>query len=43
MLVIATVLELAGYEATVASSGEEGVARFREGSYDLVISDLNMK
>ena len=31
-----------GYEADAASSGREGIARFAEGRYDLVLTDLVM-
>jgi len=31
-----------GYEADAVSSGREGIARFAEGRYDLVLTDLVM-
>ena len=31
-----------GHMVTIASSGAEGIARFRAGSYDVVLSDLGM-
>lgn len=37
-----TALEKFGYTVTVASDGNEGVARFRENPADLVITDLFM-
>ncbi|MFP5502242.1 MAG: ATP-binding protein, partial [Candidatus Sericytochromatia bacterium] len=38
----ASILESAGYEVTLAASGEEGLAKAREGSYDLMIVDVEM-
>lgn len=35
-------LELYGYEADVAEDGTEGMKRFRENTYDLVLLDLKM-
>src|SRR5438046_8907834 len=35
-----TVLELEGYAVESASSGEEGLARLGDGSFDLVLRDL---
>src|SRR5437763_17084825 len=35
-----TLLELEGYTVTSAASGEEGLARIGENSYDLVLLDL---
>lgn len=35
-------LEHAGYECATAGCGRQGLATFREGGVDLVISDLNM-
>jgi len=36
------VLSVAGYQVDTASQGVEGLERLRRGSYDLVISDVNM-
>jgi CheY-like chemotaxis protein len=35
-------LKAKGYQVVVASSGEEGIERFREESFDLVFTDLGM-
>ena len=35
-------LNVWGYEADAASSGREGIARFAQGRYDLVLTDLVM-
>ncbi len=35
-------LSEAGYDFVVAENGEEGLARFQEGGFDLVISDVDM-
>ncbi len=35
-------LETAGYKVTVAENGEDGLKKFREGKFDLVIADINM-
>ncbi|HET7904799.1 MAG TPA: ATP-binding protein [Candidatus Eisenbacteria bacterium] len=40
--VLRDALERAGHEIVTASSGSEGVARFREGRYDAVLTDLGM-
>ena len=40
--VIEESLSVAGHMVTTASSGLDGIARFREGSYDLVLTDLGM-
>jgi two-component system response regulator MtrA len=39
---ILTVLEISGYQATGVLSGEEGLATFQKGNYDLVLTDLMM-
>ena len=35
-------LEILGYEASAAESGEQALALLQDGAYDLVIADLNM-
>jgi CheY-like chemotaxis protein len=40
--VLRDALERVGHEVVTASSGSEGVARFREGGYDAVLTDLGM-
>ncbi len=40
--VLRDALERAGHEIVTASSGTEGLARFREGRYDAVLTDLGM-
>jgi len=39
---IARMLETEGYQVDVATSGAEGVSRFREGLQDLVLTDLRL-
>lgn len=36
------VLQRSGYEVEVAPSGEEGIRKFDQGVYDLVITDIQM-
>jgi PAS domain S-box-containing protein len=40
--VLRDALAAAGHAVTTASSGSEGIARFREKSYDVVLTDLGM-
>ncbi|MEK7317129.1 MAG: response regulator, partial [Candidatus Eisenbacteria bacterium] len=40
--VLRDALERGGHAVTTASSGSEGIARFREGRYDAVLTDLGM-
>ncbi len=40
--VVAKFLAFRGHHVVVASSGAEGVARFKENSFDLVVTDLGM-
>lgn len=40
--VLEDALRSAGHVVTAAGSGSEGVARFREGSFDVVLTDLGM-
>lgn len=40
--VLRDALERGGHKVTTASSGSEGIARFREGRYDAVLTDLGM-
>jgi CheY-like chemotaxis protein len=42
LLVRRSLLEDAGFGVTVAKSGEEGIALFERGGYDLVITDFRM-
>ena len=35
-------LSMNGYTVTLAESGEEGMSRFKEGAYDMVLTDLGM-
>ena len=35
-------LQILGHTPTLAASGEEGVEKFKEGKFDLVITDLGM-
>jgi CheY-like chemotaxis protein/anti-sigma regulatory factor (Ser/Thr protein kinase) len=39
---VADVLEARGYAVTVAADGQEGIARFETGRFDLVLTDLGM-
>jgi DNA-binding response OmpR family regulator len=39
---VADVLEIRGYIPTVAVSGEQGIARFREGDFDIVLMDVKL-
>ena len=39
---IDSMLSMNGYVVTLAESGEEGVSRFREGTYAMVLTDLGM-
>ena len=39
---LSEVLKRKGYEVACAASGEEGLARIKEGFYDLVITDVKM-
>jgi two-component system response regulator MtrA len=39
---ILTILELSSYQATGALSGEEGLASFQKGNFDLIVTDLEM-
>ncbi len=39
---ISYVLEQAGYEIEEASDGMDGVGKLEEGSFDLIITDINM-
>jgi DNA-binding response OmpR family regulator len=40
--VLREALERAGHDVVTATSGSEGVARFREGRFDVVLTDLGM-
>ncbi len=40
--IIETVLKSCGYHVDVAGDGQEGIQKFEEGLYDLVITDLIM-
>lgn len=40
--VLEDALSAAGHVVTAAASGSEGIARFREGSFDVVLTDLGM-
>ena len=37
-----SILSLNGYTVTLAENGEEGMSRFKEGTYDMVFTDLGM-
>ena len=39
---IQSILSLNGYSVTLAENGEEGMSRFKEGTYDMVFTDLGM-
>lgn len=39
---VTSILEMRGYQVDVAGDGEEAVERFRQGEYELVISDIRM-
>src|SRR4051795_13177195 len=41
-LVLSTILERAGLEAVTASNGREGLALFRRGRFQLIVTDLVM-
>lgn len=41
--VVRTILESAGYEATMAASGEEGIEAFKARRPDLILVDLMME
>ncbi|HEY7369637.1 MAG TPA: response regulator, partial [Thermoanaerobaculia bacterium] len=40
--VVRDAFERAGHEVEIAADGEEALERFREGSFDLVVTDLAM-
>jgi len=40
--VIGDVLSFLGHKVTLASTGEEGVEKFKEGDFDIVVTDLGM-
>jgi two-component system chemotaxis response regulator CheY len=40
--VVKETLESAGYQVTVAENGLDGLEKFKQGKYDLIIADINM-
>jgi CheY-like chemotaxis protein len=40
--VLSRMLKTKGHEVVVASNGEEGIDRFKDGKFDLVLTDLGM-
>lgn len=40
--VVKETLESAGYKVTVAENGKDGVEKFKQDKFDLVVADINM-
>ena len=40
--VVKETLESAGYQVTVAENGQDGLEKFKQGKFDLIIADINM-
>ncbi|MFN3245098.1 MAG: response regulator [Leptonema sp. (in: bacteria)] len=40
--VVKETLESAGYQVTVAENGLDGLEKFKQGKFDLIIADINM-
>jgi two-component system chemotaxis response regulator CheY len=40
--IVKETLESAGYQVTVAENGLDGLEKFKQGKFDLIIADINM-